>query len=904
MRAATPFLLLLALTSVGCSKAFDSKNSAVDLLDSGGDDTETGSDTDTDTGSPGDTYVLAGVVVGADALPLEGVTVSSARGSVTTGTDGTFSVQGKGAATVTFVKAGRYTATREYTAAAGHMRVGLLPRRAAAAVDVSLGGTVSAGSASLVIPAAALGDVGMDAVTLDPLDVTVGLHALPAGVAGEGDQVASIYGAVVIGLESVKGAVTASSALTVSLPLDVDAPGGAASVLVESGGVWTDTGANATIASDGTRYIASFTVTEGGTYAVGELSAGGCASGTVVDGNGSPADGAIVRAYVRPVAAGAAGYLGETTTAADGTFCAPASGGGVTLLVDYVDGAKAVWSSATTANAGGDAGNVQLELAGCATGNLYAADGSQMVASPFVWEEGDVVTSDASGGTSTITFYARAGNTFHLVGPGGLTKAFSTTAGTTPETANCARLGNLQAVDQCVMVDVSSGGVPVEAAEVSSNQGGWSSTDDAGEVCVASSDGTTTFTAAWLDGAQPVVAEQSVDVTAGAGSCQSGECFPGPSLAGPESGCVSGIVRGEGGVAASGVTVYSADWTSEVTGADGAFTLTTAGTGTGAVWADDWGLTPFTDGPSGGGCASVNLFADAGAAPALVIASGKNIWRMNADYSRSDLKLGAVVDVADISVDTTADLAIGLLNVYAWAGDADGVGWDYFDYPSGLWSAVRIAPDGGSVAMQGYGASNSAVWIYKLDGTTSVKLSTTSGTDTDGLAWSDDSAWVASTRKDGGIEVTPANASRGPTTIAASPCAHPVWFDTDTVALECSGDMMLYEMDGSSSVSWYSTGGDERIWAVTAKDRVVYTRDEELHIANIDDSSDTTLYVGTPGTTYAKVRANADGTWIAAVVKDPSTGTDVLEVADQAPYTITWATSTPSEVETAVDWPD
>jgi hypothetical protein len=85
---------------------------------------------------------------------------------------------------------------------------------------------------------------------------------------------------------------------------------------------------------------------------------------------------------------------------------------------------------------------------------------------------------------------------------------------------------------------------------------------------------------------------------------------------------------------------------------------------------------------------------------------------------------------------------------------------------------------------------------------------------------------------------------------------------------------------------------------------VFYSADEELHVADLDGGNDVTLYAGAPGTTFARVRANDDGTWIAAIVTDPSTGTDVLAIADQAPYTATWLTSTPSEVETSLDWPD
>ena len=74
-------------------------------------------------------------------------------------------------------------------------------------------------------------------------------------------------------------------------------------------------------------------------------------------------------------------------------------------------------------------------------------------------------------------------------------------------------------------------------------------------------------------------------------------------------------------------------------------------------------------------------------------------------------------------------------------------------------------------------------------------------------------------------------------------------------------------------------------------------------MADRDDASDVTLYSGAAGTTFSRVRVSADGLWIAAIVTD-GTGTDVLAVADQAPYAVSWRTSTPSEVEVGLDWPD
>jgi hypothetical protein len=41
---------------------------------------------------------------------------------------------------------------------------------------------------------------------------------------------------------------------------------------------------------------------------------------------------------------------------------------------------------------------------------------------------------------------------------------------------------------------------------------------------------------------------------------------------------------------------------------------------------------------------------------------------------------------------------------------------------------------------------------------------------------------------------------------------------------------------------------------------------------------------------------------VAAIVKDPTHGTDILAVADQAPYKVAWLTSTPSETEASIAW--
>lgn len=903
--------VLSALLLLACSVQFDAQGDDASFLDSG---------VVADSGDSGDTsvapggFTVAGVVVDISGLPLGGVEIAGNGATTTTAADGKFSSTAESAFVLTFARPGLHAATRRFEATAARVRVGLQPNRVATPLDADDGGTVSVDTASMIVPPSALGAAQIATVTFDPFDLARGMHSLPAGVQGESGQVATIYGAVNLAFAAEGVSIAPSAAVTVNLPLLADNPGASGTLLLDVGGIWTSIGsAPITLTSQG--YVASFTVTEAGTYGVGRLDTAGCLSGTVVDGNGLPAANASISSYLKPMSSGIASYLGEAVSAEDGTFCAPGAASDTTVVFEYVDAATAHWSGATASSAAGtadscdsctDLGNVALSLSGCATGNLYAADGSAMLPSPFFWEEGDFVSSEAD---STLTFYARAGQTFTLIGAGGLEKAFSVSSGTTVEAATCTRLGNLQATRQCVTLDVSDADGPVAGAVVywADNEANvtWTTTGDDGTVCLPSDNGTATFTASWTDGAQSVVVTESADIDPAGGTCQVGECVAGPSLTLDGPGCVTGTILGDRGTPAEGVTVWSSSWDSTVTDASGNFSLTTAGSGVAAIWADGWPVTSFTDPGAGAECKTIQLFTDAGAPPDIVVAEDKFIWRINSDGSSDDMLVsGAVVAVLDIDVDTTADTLLALLNVYVWYGTAEGADFDNFDYPSSLWSAMRVSPDHTMVAMQGYGASNPAVWVYELDGTPRIKLSTTAATDVDGLAFSADSAWIASTRKDLAVEVTPVNGSRGPATIAPITCAKPVWFDLDTVALACEGDVYLYEMDGSSSVSWLATSANERIWAVTSNDRVVYTSDEELHSANIDLSDDVTLFTGGAGTTFSGIRATDDGTWIGAIVSDPSSGVDVLAAADQAPYSTFWLTATPTETEAAIAWPD
>lgn len=198
-----------------------------------------------------------------------------------------------------------------------------------------------------------------------------------------------------------------------------------------------------------------------------------------------------------------------------------------------------------------------------------------------------------------------------------------------------------------------------------------------------------------------MVVTESADIDPAGGTCQVGECTAGPSLTLEGPGCVTGTILGDRGTPAEGVTVWSSSWDSTVTDASGNFSLTTAGSGVAAIWADGWPVTTFTDPGAGAECKTIQLFTDAGAPPDILVAEDKYIWRINPDGSSDDMLVsGAVVAVVDIDVDSTADTLLALLNVYVWYGTAEGADFDNFDYPSSLWSAMRVSPDHTMVALK------------------------------------------------------------------------------------------------------------------------------------------------------------------------------------------------------------
>ena len=903
-----PTLSCLPVLFLACSEPFADPDADVPPSESAVTDSDTA-----DTAEPPENDVtISGFATGTTGLPLAGVVVVGGRSAVTTGANGAFEVSGPGPVALTFSTAGRGAASRTYDHSLTHVRVGLLPLRVGEPVSAAAGGSVVVGEASLSIPPAGLG-AGIAAVTLDPLDlVSAGLDALPTGVHGVDGNVATVLGAARVAFAGPGGAITLASPALLTLPVYGNVVGSTAVILRANGSNWEEVG-TADVVAAGTGFVVTFDVTESGLYAAGRLDAAGCLSGAVVDSSGSPAPGARVRSYVRPDSTAPAAFLDEVIADGEGAFCVTGSGGGTSVLVDYTDPMGAVWSGTTTVSATGTdntcadcttIGTFSVTPAGCATGNLYGADGSAFAPSPFAWEEGDFVTSVLDEGAASLTFYARAGNTFRLRGPAGYSKAFSVAEGTSIEAGTCTRLGNLQAPAGCVIVDVADAGVPLSGVSVSTDDGGWTTTGEDGTACAVTDDGTTAFTADWLVGAQPVSFAEAQEVESSSGGCETGSCVAGPSFEAPEAGCVSGTVLGENGVPASGLTMWSSAFDSATTAADGSYTLATAGVGTAYVWADGWAVSPTTDQAASLGCTTLNLYADAGAVPDLVIAQGREVWQVNSDDTTTVLVTDAVVSFVDLQVDTTADLLLGLLNVLTWGASADGTGWANFGSATDSWSAMRISPDHNLVALQGFGATKPEVWVYDTSGTAVLQLSTSAGTDPDGLAFSPDSNWLASTRKDGSVEVSPVSGSRSPTIIAPTSCAHPIWWDIDTIALQCAQDVYLFEMDGSSYVSWLDSGSDERVWAVTTGGRVVYSIDNELHIAYSDHSDDATLHVGASGTTFARVRVTEDGKWVAAIVKDPANGTDVLAVADQAPYTGEWLTSTPSETEASIDWAD
>ncbi len=899
---------LFFLLAPACSATFAGSDDEL------GTDSGQGSDTDSgaDTGSGTSASSVAGWVVDAHGLALAGARVHNGSTYVETDEQGRFeiSLPAEGGTLSAYATSGGGSSCTRTWGSARRALLSAYGTGLAEPIDIETGATLTRGKAQLVVPALALGTVGMARARFDVIDIAnLGMTAAPAGVLGTDGSVTTMYAAADVDFEGVDGTLTPGAAITVKLPLAVDNAGGAATVFVAQDCGWTAVG-TATISTSGTDTVASFDVFAGGSYAVGVQDSGGCVTGQVVDGDGSPVEGATVRAYLRPVSQGVGTWIGDTESAADGRFYLPASSLGVELLVEGADGTAIRMGTASGYGSGdgryleecNDIGNVALASAGCVTGNLYALDGSRPGPTPFRFEIGDPIWSD---GDAELLFWAPPGVDLDLSGPGGMVKPFSATSGSTPEADNCARLGNLQLETQCVMTEVTdAAGAGVVSAGISGGTYDVVTGPD-GMVCIDSPEGDTPLVATVMRGAQAVSVSGTVDVEAQGGTCYGGACLEGPSLQVGGSGCVVGVVYDESGDPAVGIRVVSSSWETTTTDADGSFTLATGGEGSAAAWADGYPMQSFDDPGSDGTCAEVTLFMDAGTPPDVIIGDDETLWYLTGDGDTDTLLEvddGWQSDLTTMDVSAEAEVQVSI-HYGTLSFISDLYGDDFDSFVSGLWSSARISPDGTMVALQGYGAANPYISLYDLEGDKIRDLSTSAGTEPDGLSWSADSSWLASTRKDNAIEVSPASGARAATTIADVDCAYPVFWDGDTVAVSCEGAIRLAAIDGSGLLDWYDlAGAEDRAWAVSGSDRVVYSTGDELHVAYIDGTDDATLHAGSAGTTYRSVRFDGDGRWIVAIVDDPAEGTDVVSFVDQPPYLAYWLTDTPNTVELAVDF--
>lgn len=895
-------VLLSAL--VGCSEAFTDWGDDISMLDSGGQDSAT------DSGTPIPEVVVSGVVTDAAGLPMAGVLVTSPLGATTTGVAGDFlAPMPLTGGTIRFTRGGHHPVSRTFPGVSkAKVRLAMLPLELPSAVDVAAGTTLThPDGSSLTIPALSLGNSGLATARFSPLAIgQAGAQASPnnRGAAGE---LSIAYGAVLVELIGVDGQLSPAAPLTVSLTIKADQLGGRVPVLRDDGAGWIETGL-ATVTGRGDGYIATFDIDQSGMYAVGHL-VDGCATGQVLDANGSPIEGARVRSYLRQSEAGVAGWLDDASSEADGRFTLLAPSLGADFLAENTaaDGIvtlaymQAAGSGTTTdPSSCAELGSLTLSAAGCMTASVFAADASRPPPTPFSWGEGDISYSDAEG---TLTVWARPGIEHTLSGPGGYTRTFLTSAGTSPVAGDCSRLGNIQISSQCVTVmaqDFDGAALPGTLIE-----GGVSAvvTGTDATTCVAAQSGTAPFVATTMRGAQRVTAEQPVTVESSGGTCFAGECTEGPSFMFGEPGCVTGTVYDDEGEVAAGIRVTSSafDWVDS--DSEGQFSLATGGTGTAAIWSDDREIVWFAD-LAGGECAAVELYSRAGELPLSIVATADAAFRIERDGTVNELfslTTGWPSGVQEIDVNIVSGQMLAMHDgTTPYISGIDGTGFALFR--EGLWSAGRISPNGNDVALQGYGSSNPAISIFGIDGTFLRQISTSAGIASEGLGWSGDGVWVASTRADNGIEVAPSSAARGPTKIANENCTYPTWWDIDTVALQCDGAIKLIDMDASRTLNWFdSPDVDDRVRDIMGT-RVLYTSGESLIIASIDNSDSVPLYTGSPGTTFDDVQFDSTGTWIMAIVSDPLAGSDVLVVTDQIPYPTEWLTNTPEIVEVAASW--
>jgi hypothetical protein len=864
----------------------------------------------------GPTVELSGRVVDARGLPVVGVTISAGSDSTTSDEDGAFSLSPSGDPVVLTVAAdGMLPLSRTLHAGRGGVVVPVYGAPVAEAVEVANGGTVEDGEGYLYVPADALGTSGLAAVTFQAFSLDHGgAGGIPVGDSPADDRWVALQAAALVRLEGPAGALTASSSLTASLD--------AAGVSVDSdlvtvyradeGGSWTEVGT----ATVGTTSV-SFAVDQSGVYGVGEQHDYGCLAGQAVDSGGTAIAGATVHAVWRAAATATWQWLDSDETASDGSFCVDAPAGlAVTLLAEWDAGdGSAPWFGTTvgTSASGGDvdtceactdAGQLLMEPAGCVDGNVYGADGSVMADTPFVWGEFDVARTDAEG---SLTFYARAGAAHTLLGPGGYASedTFEPESGHTVDAGNCVRLGNLQLPTSCLPVQVVDGegaglaGVRVEAGDVQA------ATDQDGAACLDAEAGRQDVVASYAVGAQQMTATTSVTLDAAATSCWSGTCPDAASVTLDGPGCLQGYIYDADGAPLSGVTVWSGTFDSTTSDSDGAFSLTTAGAGLAAAWADGYAVQYAADGGPDA-CTSVTLYPDAGTPPdawyildtAVIEVSGGD---EEAILSGEGSFLG---DATAFDVDEDAGLAVYIhQGKLAYRSELDGD--DYGVFVSSYWSSARISPDGSRVALLGYGSANATVEVVDTDGENAVVLSNSAATNAPlGLAWSPDGNLVASTRKDEDIEVTASDGTSSPVTVAPAPCQWPVFIADDTIAVECSGGAYTTPADTSSLKTWAGEDGiDEAIRAYSdASGRLAWTLDNELHAAEIDGSGDALLLVAGFGAEFGSVAFSEDGGWVLAIVADPVAGTDVWAIRDAAPYSAVQLTFTPDDAEDLADW--
>ncbi len=910
----TPLLVLL----VACSTPFKAQSAGPATPDDSAADSglpDSGTDTDTDTGVVVD--AVAGWVNGPDGMPLAGAVVTFGGQSVTTSVDGRFTLDPASAdAELSVSRAGSYTVTRTIGRHTAHVRIGLYPVGVGKPIVAADGGLVTAGdTSSLTIDAGALGVDGVIAATIAPFALERGgLHALPAGAATQ-TGFASIVAAAAVGLEGPAGSVTASSAVSVRLKIPGGSVTGVDATLFElDGDLWTELGP-ATLTYGGGGPWAEFSVTAGGVYAVGTALEGGCVTVRVTDAAGAALAGLDVRVAIRPTAAVDASWISSTITDAEGRACLPAPVGTVEIQAFGAaeDGTPTFGLVVTAGTAGeadtcdcADAGTIVMEEGGCADGNVYGGNGAKLSDTPFVWGEGDPAET---GGDGSLAFYARVGADFTLRGPGAIEKSFTPSAGTRVENGDCARLGNLQMTSQCVdanILDANGDGLP--GAVIGGGDFEVVSGPD-GDVCIEVPEGPATFIAEALVGAQTIVVSHDYTVPQSGGTCWSGTPADGPDLTLPGPGCVQGTIYDTNGLPASGLEVWSSSYDHVASSTDGSFCIETGGYGVASVWAEGYSVVTTSDsGPMvcSAACPDVSLYPEAGAVPSVVIATESGLTRIDAG--------GVLTTLLDVPTDhwltnptdldaTEADDRIAFVHYNSLVYQSNGTVSSYSALNLGGCSAVRYSPDGAQVACLGDGGGTSVVSVADADGSNIVEVSGTAAVDPDGIAWSADGTWIASLRKDLKVEAEPADGSSSPVTIALSPCVNPVWFDEDRVAVYCSGDAYLAQIDGSGTTPWLADAAlDEQIRDVGTAGRVVYTLDNELHTSEPNGTDDAILYIGSPGTTYGRVRYDSDGHWVLANVNDPAAGMDVIAVRDAVPYTFVAITNTPTEEEKGVDW--